>query len=240
MKKYVIGSLFVFLTLVVYSKDKDSINFKNEVGLVVTDLIDGSFQFTYERAAGKHISVKIGAAYKDKNGLVKLSGIDREHIKTNDLTYSGLKIIPEFRYYLGHTQKNLLDGFFFGAYLKYNKFSSNLVGTYISSSEKVYTLDFDAKLNITTLGLMVGYKLPLSKRFNLDFLIAGPGQSWHSYSVERNLDVPDEFFDDLNEALKKYSLYDLVHSKIDFSSKNKKTNFGMPTFRYSMTLGFKF
>ncbi len=240
MKKYVIGSLFVFLTLFVFSKDKDSINFKNEVGLVVTDLIDGSFQFTYERAAGKHISVRIGAAYKDKNGLVKLSGIDREQIKTNDLTYSGLKIIPEFRYYLGHTQKNLLDGFFFGAYLKYNKFYSNLVGTYISSSERVYTLDFDAKLNITTLGLMVGYKLPLSRRFNLDFLIAGPGQSWHSYSIERNIDVPDEFFDDLNEALKKYSLYDLVHSKIDFSSKNKKTNFGMPTFRYSMTLGFKF
>ena len=240
MKKYVICGLFVFITVIAYSKDKDSINFKNEVGLVVTDLIDGSFQFTYERAAGKHISVKLGAAYKDKNGLVSLSGLDRDHIKTNDLTYSGLKIIPEFRYYLGHTQKKQLDGFYFGAYIKYSKFQSNLVGTYISSSERVYTLDFDAKMNISTLGLMVGYKLPLSKRFNLDFLIAGPGQSWHNYSIKSKLDVPDEFYDDLTEALKKYSIYDLLKSGIHFSSKNKRTTFGMPTFRYSMTLGFKF
>jgi len=241
MKKHIFTA-FLFLICFTYlsAAEKDSVSYKNEVGIVLTDLIDGSLQFTYERVTGKHFTVKLGTAYKGKNGLVRLSGLDGDHIKTSDLTYAGLKITPEVRYYVKKTQLNKLDGFYFGAYLKYSGFQSDIYGSYISSSNNSYTLDFDTKLRITTLGLMVGYKLPLSKRFNLDFLIAGPGQSWHSYSLKSRTIVPDEFYDDLNAALQKYSLYDLLNSDFHFSNKNRSTKFGMPTFRYAMTLCFKF
>lgn len=240
MKKIFTAILLSLLSVSVFAGKSDSTKYKNEVGLVLTDLIDGSYQFSYERATGKHITLKIGTAIKGKEGLVNLSGIDRDRLKTSDLTYSGVKIAPEFRYYLNKTQRNQLDGFYFGAYLKYSGFKSNIYGTYINKSEDEFTLDIDAKLHITTLGLMVGYKLPLSKRFNLDFLIAGPGQSWHNYSLHSNTTIPDEFFDDLSEALKNYSIFDLLHSDLYFSSKSRQAKFGMPTFRYALTLGFKF
>lgn len=234
-------SILIFLTFTapVFAIQKDSVQYENELGLVITDLIDGSLQFSYERALVKNLTVKVGLAYKGENGLVRLSGLDRNHIKTNDLTYDGLKIIPEFRYYLKNTQDQKLDGFYFGAFLKYNGFQSDISGTYISSSQKVYTLNFDVILRVMATGLMVGYKLPLSKRFNLDFLFAGPGQSWHKYSIKSIGEIPDEFYDDLNNALKNYNVYDLLHSDIHFRPVNGITKFAMPTFRYSMTLSFK-
>jgi hypothetical protein len=234
-------SLILFLTFVapVFAVQKDSVQYKNEIGLVITDLFDGSLQFSYERALGKNLTVKVGSAYKGENGLVNLSGLDRNHIKTSDLTYNGFKIIPEVRYYLKKTQLQMFNGFYFGAFLKYNGFQSDIAGTYINSSQKEYTLDFDVKLRIIAMGLMVGYKLPLSKRFSLDFLIAGPGQSWHNYSIKSNVEIPYEFYDDLNNALKNYSIYDLLHSDVRFKPRSGTAKFGMPTFRYSITLCFK-
>ena len=73
---------------------------KNKVGLMVTDLINGSTLLSYERALGKHISVGLNAGYKGKEGLISLSGLDTEQLQTGDITYSGAKFIPEFRYYL--------------------------------------------------------------------------------------------------------------------------------------------
>ena len=67
---------------------------------MVTDLINGTYLLNYERALGKHISVALNAGYKGENGLIALSGLDTDQIKTGDITYSGSKIIPEFRYYL--------------------------------------------------------------------------------------------------------------------------------------------
>ena len=60
---------------------------KNEIGMEVLDLIDGSFHFSYERLVWRNFSFVLGAAYKTEDGLVKLSGIDREKIKTNDIAY---------------------------------------------------------------------------------------------------------------------------------------------------------
>ena len=99
--------LFSIIATHVFAEKKDSVQYKNEIGLVLTDLIDGSFQLSYERALGDHLSVKVGSAFKSKNGLVKLSGLDRDHIKTSDLNYDGFKIVPEFRYYLRNTQLHM-------------------------------------------------------------------------------------------------------------------------------------
>lgn len=67
MKKYSFAlCLFLIWSVSLYASKKDSVNYKNEVGIVVTDLIDGSFQFTYERVVRPHITVKIGYAYKGK------------------------------------------------------------------------------------------------------------------------------------------------------------------------------
>ena len=142
MKKQLLVALpFLIIMFSANAKDKgtsldtDSVYRINEISLVVTDLIDGSYQLRYERKLSDHISVGMGTAFKTKQGLVSVSGIDRERLKTGDITYSGLKLVPDVRYYLNKTQQYQLDGFYFGAYSKYFHFSSNLNGTYITKQE---------------------------------------------------------------------------------------------------------
>lgn len=89
----------------------DTIPRLNELSLVITDLIDGSYQLRYERRLSKHMSVGLGAGFKTETGLINISGIDREHIKTGDISYSGVKLVPDVRYYLSKTQQYELDGF---------------------------------------------------------------------------------------------------------------------------------
>ena len=56
---------------------------------------------------------------------------------------------------------------------------------------------------------MVGYKLPLSEKFSIDFLIAGPGYGFYNFSIVNEQDLPEEFYEDFNEALEKYLIFDL-------------------------------
>lgn len=248
MKKIFIVIVLFFLILNISASTQDSISVSkkdsvvrlNEISLVVTDLIDGSYMFRYERKLGSHISVGLGTGFKTETGLINISGIDRENIKTGDISYSGFKLVPDIRYYINKTQQYQLDGFYFGAYSKYFHFDSNIKGAYINNEEIKYTIDMDAKINVLSFGLMVGYKLALSKRFNVDFLIFGPGTSRHSYKLVNNEPLPDEFFDDLNEALKNFSVYDLLESDFRFEFKDARTKFTTVSFRYGLTIGYTF
>ena len=247
MQKISILSIMILFYIPVFgmgnnlNKEKpDSIKRCNEIGLVITDLVDASYQFRYERKLSPHFSVGLGSAFKSEQGLVKISGINKERLKTDDIMYSGLKLIPDVRYYLNKTQQYELDGFYFGAYMKYFNFQSDINGIYITREGKEYDLDFDARINIISTGLMLGYKLAISKRFNIDFMILGPGTSNQSYKLKNNKPVPDQFYDDLNEALKNFSLYDLVNSDFKFRVKDAKTSFTTLSFRYGLTVGYTF
>jgi len=244
IRQLLFSSVFILLVQVVMGQNEesksDSLFRINEISLVITDLIDGSYQFRYERKLGQHISVGLGTALKTKEGLISISGIDRERLKTGDITYSGYKLVPDVRYYLNKTQQYQLDGFYFGLYAKYFHFKSNLNGTYTSSKPLDYTLDMDAKINILSMGLLVGYKLALNKRFTMDFLILGPGTSRHKYKIDNNTELPEEFYDDLNQALRNLSLYDLVDSDFRFDFKDRQTEFSTLSFRYGITVGYTF
>ena len=241
MKKTCISLLVVLFALNLNAQDEPKGNdFQNEVGVTVTDLLNGSFQFKYERLIGEHISVALGVGLKGKEGIIRLSGLDTDNISTNDITYSGFKIIPEVRYYVNKTQLNKMDGFYFGAYLKYSNYSSDLDGTYTNDADETTPLAFDADFNVTSLGFMVGYKLPIGKRFNIDFLIAGPGAGFHNYSLKNTEDLPDEFYDDLNQALDQYSIFDLLDGDFEFKNTNENAKFTIPSFRYGITLGYSF
>ncbi len=243
MKKLLFALIIVFNVLITQGQNQnqnDRVGSKNQIGLTVTDLINGTLQLNYERLLGKHISVNLGVGLKGEEGLVSLSGLDTEQLKTNDITYSGFKIIPEVRYYLNKTQTNKLDGFYFGAYLKYTQFQSDLIGTYINDAQETFDIEFDANIKVTSVGFMVGYKLPLSKRFYLDFLIAGPGAGFYNFSFENKKDLPEEFYEDFNAALDKYSIFDLLSGDFRFNSTNKKSDFVLPSFRYGITLAYSF
>jgi hypothetical protein len=237
--KYFIISLLGFFIF----QGLQSQEYKNEVGFELLGLMNADVQLSYERAMWQHISLGLGVGLKSEEGLVKLSGLDTEFIETGDLTYSGFKIIPQVKYYLKDITDGDMTGFYFGAFLKLQRYNSDLLGTYTDSSDQQFAIDFDGKFNITSLGFMVGYKLKLSSRFNLDFLIAGPGVASHKYELTNREPLPDEFYDDLNDALNEYSFLDLLGVDFDFeggTGETRESSFSLPAFRYAITLSYAF
>ncbi|PWI29588.1 hypothetical protein DI383_10210 [Flavobacteriaceae bacterium LYZ1037] len=171
---------------------------------------------------------------------MKLSGIDTDQIKTGEVFYTGYQIAPEIRYYLKNTSNNNLTGFYFGLYLKYSNYKSSLSGAYINDEGTNYDLEFDMKLDITSVGFMLGYKLPVTKRLNIDFMIAGPGSGNYNFQIKNKKDLPEEFYDDLNEALEEYNILDFINSDFRFSEVNNKSKFSAFSFRYGIAVGYTF
>jgi hypothetical protein len=247
MKNTFKPSFFLILFLISvnsFSQKKESQSetklVKNEISFEVLQLINGVYQLSYERYIWNNFTASISLGYKGKEGLIKLSGIDTDQIKTGEVYYTGYQIAPEIRYYLKSTSKNNLDGFYLGLYLKYSDYTSSLSGTYIDDSGVNYNLKFDMGMDITSVGFMVGYKLPITKRLNIDFLIAGPGSGHYDVFIKNEADLPDEFYEDLNEALEEYNLLDFINSDFRFSDVNNKSKFSAFSFRYGIAVGYTF
>ena len=90
------------------------------------------------------------------------------------------------------------------------------------------------------MGFMVGYKLPISKKLSFDFLIAGPGTGFYDFSFVNKQDLPNDFYEDFNEALENYSLFDLLDGDFEFKSTNAKSKFTLLSFRYGISFGYSF
>lgn len=242
MKKlalFILISLFSLLLLA--QEDTNLKQQKNQIDLDITDLPTAFFSFSYERVIGKHISVGLGVGFKSEDGLIQFSGIDTDRIQTNDIKYSGYKLIPEFRYYINESVNGaMLSGFYVGAYLKYSDFNSDLVGTYVDSEAVSHLFEYEAEITVTSIGLMVGYKLPLSKHFSIDFLIAGPGSGSYNFKLNNSIPPPDEFYDDLNNALDEYSVLDLINADFGFNNNKLRSKFSAISFRYGISVGYSF
>jgi hypothetical protein len=123
----------------------------------------------------------------------------------------------------------------------FNKPNAEYVGRLERGTlEESFPVEFDADINITSLGFIVGYKLPISKKLSIDFLIAGPGRGFYNFKLTNRKDLPDEFYEDLNNALDKFSLFDLIDGDFRFESTNSKTKFNRLSFRYGISMGYSF
>lgn len=214
---------------------------RNEISLEFLGLIDGRFIPAYERSFGKHWSAKIGAGPKSKEGLVNLSGLDGDKIKTRDLNYSGFIVYGEGRYYVNQFVKRRAVGFYLGLYMKYAGYQTDIGGTYINSAQEEFNFLFDTKIGVRSTGLMIGYKLPIRKRFAIDFIIAGPGTANYNIDIRNRSDeLPEEFFDDLNALLEEYSLLDIINADFDFRINDRNSIFNTVNFRYAISLTYNF
>lgn len=214
---------------------------RNEISIEFIGMIDGRFVPAYERTFGRHWSAKVGLGHKTKQGLINFSGINKEQLKTGDINYDGILTFLEGRYYLNEFVNGRASGFYFGLYMKYAGFQSNIGGTYISEEGNSFTFLFDTSIGVISSGLQLGYKLPLGRRFAVDFLIAGPGTARYSFDVKNKSDeLPQEFWDDLNNALDELGILEIIDSDFDFTPSNRKSAFNTINFRYAVGLTFNF
>ncbi|MFB9052217.1 DUF3575 domain-containing protein [Formosa undariae] len=243
MKHTYILLLLSFITTFSYGqRDKSNLktDFKNEVSLEIPQLINGVYQLSYERYIWNNFTATLGLGYKGKEGLVKISGLNANKVKTDEIFYTGYQIIPEVRYYLSQTSNRMLTGFYLGAYFKYSMYKSEVDGSYKNSNNQLYDFEFDTSASVASAGLMVGYKLALSKHFTIDFMIAGPGSGTYKFKFKNHKDLPNEFYEDFNEALENYSILDFINSDFRLSEVNRRSQFSAFSFRYGIALGYTF
>ena len=215
---------------------------KNHISFNPANLAFGTLQVQYERGINKDMTVGLSLGTKFSSGIFKISGFDSDRIKTDDFSYTGIKLIPEYRWYLQNTDKSY-TGFYVGAYYKFQSYTDDIKGTYYSTSGETSPIDVKAKLVSNAFGLEAGYKLPIKKHFFIDFVIMGPGYSSNSLTITKNQPLPLEFYKDAIKGLKnKYDFLGQIGDK-EFKHNGDNTStvsFGLPAFRYGINLGYSF
>ncbi len=237
--KNLVCSIFILFSIAINAqvgKEKNDL-FRNNVSIDPFGLFFGSIQGTYERSINSSMSVGLNVGYKYNSGIFSVDGIDIDKISTKKFEFSGIKIIPEFRWYL---EKGGMTGFYIGGYLKYQNYKTPIEGIYTDNNNQTSSIDLLARVETTAVGLQVGYKLVIKKRFFADFLIAGPGFGSNTFEIKENKPVPQGFYNDFNDALEVYNLYDnyKLDIKLDANQKSDKVN--LPAFRYGIKVGYMF
>lgn len=242
MRPITIIIILIFTQLSFAQKENNSDQRRsNEIGIEFLGLVDAQTLITFEKSIGKHFSGLIGIGIKENNGLFNVSGINDAQFSTDDINYSGYKGLLEGRYYLSEHTNGRALGFYLGLYIKYSNFNSKLMGNYTNTQDEDYNINFDIQTNVTSIGLMAGYKLFLNKRFAIDFLIVGPGSGNYNFQIQNKSDnLPDEFYSDFNDVLGDLDILDLIDGRFKFDKNKRRTSFNSISFRYAMSLKFNF
>ena len=214
---------------------------KNHIMLNPFALIFGTVQVQYERALNDDTSLGLSVGAKTSSGIFDTPGLNTFNVVTNDLSFSGIQIAPEFRWYLQETQRSH-TGFFLGAYYRYQNYKHDLIGTYTSSITLEDTpLDIRTTVITNSVGLEVGYKLPIKKHFYIDFLIAGPGIGFNKVTIQDKQPLPLEFYavDAALAIIEEYEALDALGTDIKFNEKGEAT-FTLPAFHYGIRIGYSF
>jgi hypothetical protein len=186
------------------------------------------------------MSVGGSLGYKFSSGIFKVQGIQSPTLNTENIDFTGVKIMPEFRWYLNNEQG--INGFYIGSYYRFFSYGTNISGTYVNNETSTNLIDLDVAINSHAIGFEVGYKIMLFKKkaFYLDFLIAGPGVSFNKVKFTENLEVADGFYSTLGQELSKYSILESLDINDINIDKNKGFNITLPAFRYGIKIGYCF
>ena len=198
----------------------------------------GTYQVQYERSIKKDLSLSLTVGYKSSSGVLQLPGINFASFSTDDFDFQGIKLVPEFRWYVQDHDQGLY-GFYVGSYVKYQNSSEDISGIYTDVNNEEFPIRMDTDVQSWSFGVEVGYKLKIKSRCFIDFIIAGPGINHVSFKLKEKVPVPDAFYDDLSDALERYGFFDLINT--DFQIKpNQESSITLPALRYGIKFGYAF
>ncbi len=235
---YFLTAALILVSYSGFTQDKDLDISKNHISIDPILPIFGTFQLNYERALTKDLSFGLSFGYKGSSGLFEVTKIDFNRFDSNDLNFSGFKVIPEFRWYF-QKSKSGLNGLYFGAYYKYQDASADLGGLYTSIEGDDSDILIDANLKSSVFGVQLGYKWPLKNGFFIDLIFAGPGFSCNQIELTEIEPVPEAFYDDLSEALRDIGIIDFIDPDFEVNG-NQKTKITLPAWRYGIKFGYSF
>lgn len=199
----------------------------------------GTVSVNYERAILPRMSLSLNVGRKFGSGILTISGVDGDKLTTDDISFEGVRLLPEFRWYLSKENKGL-TGFYTGLYYKYQTNNTQIASTFTPENGDPADVDIDLKIITNSVGLEIGYKLIILEKFYADFLIAGIGIAQSKLEVEAESEVPEGYFRELSGEVKRYFL--LKGFKPDVLSQDRKleADFALPSLRYGLRLGVRF
>ncbi|MDO5979547.1 hypothetical protein [Flavivirga spongiicola] len=233
---YFLTAALILVSYSGFTQDKDIS--KNHISIDPILPLFGTFQLNYERAFTDDLSFGLSFGYKDSSGLFEVTKINFDRFDSNDLNFSGFKIIPEFRWYF-QKSKIGLNGLYTGVYYKYQNASADLGGIYTSINDEISNILIDANLKSSVIGVELGYKWQLKSGFFIDLIFAGPGFSSNQIELTEIEPVPEAFYDDLTEALRDIGIIDFIDPDFEVNG-NQKTKITLPAWRYGIKFGYSF
>ncbi|WP_299706546.1 DUF3575 domain-containing protein [uncultured Pontibacter sp.] len=155
---------------------------KNTVKVNLSSLAFNNYSLSYERSFAQKFSAVAGFSMMPETKATSIFVVDKaidkwmseEEDLINDLSTFNIAnstLTGEVRYYAGKHPG--ARGFYVSLYGRYMNTSINYPLEYESSSENVYTLPFDGKIQGIGGGLMIGAQWLLYKNFTLDWYILG-------------------------------------------------------------------
>lgn len=192
MKSSILIICIVLLSFGVYGQSNDSISTvnktikhrKNNIKIALTPflLYRPGIIGTYERVVNKNQTLSIIGGYVEAPTLLNITS-DRLNIKDN-VSKSGYTFGLEYRFYLQKENKYLPPhGVYLGPFLTHYSFQNNRQVT-IKNDVGNTDLNLKTNVNISNLGLQVGYQFLLAKRVSIDLIMFGPAFSLYSFNIK--------------------------------------------------------
>ncbi len=206
LKKITLMAIAVFSIVSLFAQKMDSIPHagkNNIIKLNLSALVFKNISVQYERKIAKRSSLSVNV-HMIPFGIVPLKSaleklIDDPSVDLNKLKLGSFGITPEYRLYVG--KRGALRGFYFGPFLSYTNYKTDLPLSYDNDTK---TGIFSGKLNTLTFGLQLGAQWQLGKNVYFDWWILGPnyGSSSGDLVLKAALSQGDQ--DDLKTSLEDF------------------------------------
>ena len=200
-----------------------------------------NINFSYERVLKPNRSFSVNAGYFElpSTGIYDSLNIENTKKKT------GFTISGDYRFYFKNRNINPApDGLYWGIYASYHHYQFHNTITVINSTAVQGALELDAKLNILSFGVELGYQFVIKERLTIDLIFVGPSMSMYNYQIglqgDLTADKEDEYIQGVVDVL--YSLIPGLDRLVDERLVNENgvsTSFGFG-FRYMFQIGYRF
>lgn len=202
-----------------------------------------NININYERVLSPYRSFSVNVGFFELPQFTKTL-FDSLEIK-NSSQRGGFTVSGDYRMYFKKRNRNMApDGLFWGPYgsYHYTQFSNDIV--VLNNPSIQGDLLFDAKINIYSMGVQLGYQFIIKERLSIDLVFMGPSLSMYTTKLKLGGDVTvdedDQYVQAIYDVLKNAipGFEQLVQEgEVTASGANFSMGFGL---RYLIQVGYRF
>lgn len=215
-------------------------NYRNAIKINMAAFVFENLSLQYERSINPHWSLQLGAGFKWGGDIPKVLGLGNFVVTSDTRGIQGYSVTPEARYYFNNCKcPGPLTGLYAGTYTRMTRFFSDLRFHYWNGSE-YHDVGGAGDFRELGIGVQLGYKFILKKRFTVDLMFMGPRISRNRLRFELDSNFAEEVIPLIEDEINKRLEYLGIDPISIPTSASVDANFGFSYFRYAISIGFVF